>query len=141
MSSFYTKFIKESKKGYTLRGGPFAKWRYPLSRVLYRKRLAAGPEPERPRSVWSNWNYDSEIYAFMNRLNEQFKETLLRQAFIDPSYTVAEKAKLSDLGIDFSNQTVENNLRLAQEGEKICKFYLRALFNFWYPNLPDEGVE
>lgn len=55
MSRIYNKFIKESTKGYTLRGGPFAKWRYPLNKVLYRKRLDAGPETERPRSAWSNW--------------------------------------------------------------------------------------
>jgi hypothetical protein len=52
---FYDMFIKTGRKGYSLRGGPFAKWRYPLARVLYRKRQAAGPEPLRSRSVWSNW--------------------------------------------------------------------------------------
>ena len=52
---FYDQFIKEGIKGYSLRGGPMAKWRFPLNRVLYKKRQAAGPEPERPRSVWSNW--------------------------------------------------------------------------------------
>ena len=55
MSSFYAKFIASPQKGYSLKGGPFTRWRYPLNRVLYKKRLAAGPEPERPRSVWSNW--------------------------------------------------------------------------------------
>lgn len=53
--SFYQKFIQNGSKGYSLRGGPFAKWRYPANKVIYRKRLIAGPEPERPRSVWSNW--------------------------------------------------------------------------------------
>lgn len=59
--SFFNKYIKDGVKGYSLAGGPFSKWRYPLARVLYRKRLAAGPEPERPRSVWSNWYY---IYIY-----------------------------------------------------------------------------
>lgn len=51
----YERFIKKNAKGFSLRGGPFAKWRFPLNKTLYRKRLAAGPEPERPRSVWVNW--------------------------------------------------------------------------------------
>ncbi len=53
--SFYNKFIKPNRMGFTLRGGPFSKWRLPLASVLYRKRIEVGPEPQRPRSVWSNW--------------------------------------------------------------------------------------
>ena len=53
--SFYNKYIKTGRKGFSLRGGPFAKWRFPLNKVLYRKKLAAGPESDRPRSIWSNW--------------------------------------------------------------------------------------
>lgn len=34
-----------------------------------------------------------------------------------------------------------NNLSLASEGEKICKYYLEAVLNFWYPNLPKQGTE
>jgi large subunit ribosomal protein L44 len=97
--TFYNKYIKPGMKGYTLRGGPFAKWRFPLNKVLYRKRLAAGPEPERPRAVWSNWNYDSEIFAFGKRLNEEFNESLLKQAFIDPTYAISQKNQLKELGV------------------------------------------
>ena len=102
MSSFYHKFIKNSKKGYSLKGGPLAKWRFPLNRVLYKKRLDAGPEPERPRSVWSNWNYESELYAFGKRLNEDFNKLLIRQAFVNPGYALAEKTKLEELGWAFA---------------------------------------
>ena len=34
-----------------------------------------------------------------------------------------------------------NNLELSVEGENICKYYLRSLLNFWYPKLPEDGVE
>jgi len=34
-----------------------------------------------------------------------------------------------------------NNLDLSKEGEQICKNYLKAVLNFWYPKLPNEGVE
>lgn len=36
-------------------------------------------------------NYDSEIYAFGQRLQENFNPGLLRQAFIDPSYPLSQK--------------------------------------------------
>jgi len=138
-SSFYERFIKTGKKGFSLRGGPFAKWRFPLNKVLYRKRLDAGPEPERPRSAWSNWNYDSELYAFGRRLNEEFNNNLLKQAFVQPSYALAQKKKFEDLGVEFDVSF--NNLSLAKEGENVCKCYLEAVLNFWYPNLPKQGVD
>lgn len=123
--SFYRKVVEGTMKGFTLKGGPFAKWRYPVNRVLYKKRLVAGPEPERPRSVWQNWyaanfliystnfrfinnllttkltnrNYDSEIFAFAHRLNENFKESLLRQAMIHPSYSIGQ-SKHKELGLN-----------------------------------------
>ncbi len=35
----------------------------------------------------------------------------------------------------------QNNANLAVEGETICKFYIRAILNFWYPKLPQQAVE
>lgn len=72
-------------------------------------------------------------------MNENFKENLLRQAFIDPSYAVSERSKLQDLELEF--EISQNNAVLSKEGETICKNYIRALLNFWYPKLPIQGVE
>ncbi len=86
-----------------------------------------------------NRNYDAEVFAFARRLNEKFADNLLRQAFVDPSFTASEKLRLKELDIEYDADL--NNLKLANDGEKICKYYIKALFNFWYPNLPNEGVE
>jgi len=137
--TFYEKFIKTGQKGFSLRGGYHSKWRLPMNRVLYQKRIDAGPEAERPRSIWSNWNYDSEIFALGKRLNEDFNSSLIRQAFINPSYALSQKTKLEELGIEFD--ATQNNSMLAIDGEKISRLYLKALFKFWYPNLPEEGIE
>lgn len=138
MSSFYKKFIKSAQKGYTLKGGPHAKWRLPLNYQLYQKRLDVGPEQERPRSVWSNWNYDSEIFALGKRLNEDFNATLIRQAFTSHSYAVSQKEKLESIGLEYD--IMQSNNALSIKGESICRNYLKAVFKFWYPNLPEEGV-
>ncbi len=45
-----------------------------------------------------NRNYDAEVFAFARRLNEKFNDNLLRQAFVDPSFTASEKIRLKDLG-------------------------------------------
>lgn len=137
--SSYIKFMQKYAKSHTLRGGPFARWRYPLAQALYRRRIEAGPEPERPRSVWSNWNYETELYAFGKRLNENFKDSLLRKAFLNPSFAEAEKIRLKELGIEFDE--TQNNLELSQAGHKICRVYLHSVLRFWYDRLPDEGIK
>jgi large subunit ribosomal protein L44 len=43
-------------------------------------------------------NYDAEIFAFSKRLNEDFNETILKQAFVHPSYLALEKEKLKEIG-------------------------------------------
>jgi hypothetical protein len=55
MSHLWMKFMRFNKPGYSLNGGPFTRWRFRYQRALYRKRLIAGPEPIRSRSVWVNW--------------------------------------------------------------------------------------
>lgn len=74
-SHFYLKYIKSKKPGFPLKGGPFSRWKLPLSNALYRRRQEAGPEPLRHRSVWSNWNYDSEVFGIFNLNNTCINET------------------------------------------------------------------
>jgi large subunit ribosomal protein L44 len=133
--------MKNAKKGYSLSNGPFAKWRHPMNRVLYKKRLAAGPEPERHRSAWHNWNYNTEIYAFSKRINEEFNDSLLRQAFIHPDYNIGRKAEFEEVDVKIEEEFTSNNFELAINGESICFHYLKSVFKFWYPNLPEEGTD
>lgn len=137
---FYEKFIQGGRKGYSLRGGPFTRWRSPLNSALYRKRLIAGPEPERPRSSWLNWNYDCEISAFSKRLNEEFKQPILKQAFVHPSFIQSQKSSLQEIGLEISESAM-NNLELRTEGESITTNYLKALLRFWYTKIPNQGIE
>lgn len=85
---------------------------------------------------------------------------------IHPSYALAQ-SKLKDIGrkkffFNFSiyilNQQIDsktrltsalkgievdvsqNQLKLAQEGEQTCEFYLRAVLAFRYPKLPEQGI-
>lgn len=37
--------------------------------------------------------------------------------------------------------TAASNTELAKEGENICKYYIRAILQFWYPKFPNEGIE
>lgn len=72
-------------------------------------------------------------------MNENFKEPILRLAFVDPSYAISQKSNVKDAGVEID--LPQNNSSLAKEGEYLCKNYIRALLNFWYPKLPTQGVE
>ena len=43
------------------------------------------------------------------------------------------------IGVEFDAE--QNNVALSSDGEKICKCYIKALFSYWYPKLPIEGIE
>jgi large subunit ribosomal protein L44 len=106
---------------------------------LYKRRLDQGPEPERPRSIWINWNYDAEIYAFGKRLGEEFKSSTLKQAFINSSYIVRETEKRSKLGVESDVAQVEltDNSQLAQCGEQVSSEYIVKYLKHSFPLLPD----
>ncbi|GFR57735.1 39S ribosomal protein L44, mitochondrial-like [Elysia marginata] len=109
---------------------------------MYQKRLDVGPEKPRHRSEWTNWNYDAEIYAFGQRLGEEFDESTLRQAFINRSYVEGERKKRADLGIDTDAVPLqlEDNSELAEEGFALMSSYLKVYLRNIYPYMFEEGI-
>jgi large subunit ribosomal protein L44 len=111
----------------------------PYLRSLYKRRIDQGPEPERPRSVWINWNYDAEIFAFGKRLGEEFKSSTLKQAFITSSYIEKETERRSKLGLegDAAHVELSDNTQFVQLGEKVAQEYLHKYLKHCLPLLPE----
>lgn len=109
---------------------------------LYQRRLRAGPDKERHRSEWSNWNYNAEIYSFGQRLGEEFNEDTLRTVFINRSYIEKEEARRKELGVadDIIPLSLVDNQELAEEGKKIASRYVKAFLRFSYPYFFEEGI-
>ncbi|CAH1801500.1 unnamed protein product, partial [Owenia fusiformis] len=118
------------------------RWAVPYYNELYSRRLKVGPEKERHRSEWSNWNYDAEIYAFGKRLKEEFNEHTLKIAFTHRSYIESEESRRSQLGIDDSDVplNLQDNEELAREGEKLASEHVYAFIRFSHPFLPEEAI-
>jgi large subunit ribosomal protein L44 len=118
-------------------------WTRPFLQSLYKRRLDQGPDPERPRSVWINWNYDAEIYSFGKRLGEVFKTSTLKQAFITSSYIEQESEKRSKLSVDGSAANIElmDNKQLSQLGEQISREYIEKYLKYSLPLLPEVYVK
>lgn len=95
-------------------------------RVLKRRRDKIGPEPERPRSSYLDWNYDAELYAFGPRLNETFKPELLQRALTHKSYKNEGKS-------------TEDNEELIRNGEKLINTCINEYLKVNVSKLPDDA--
>ncbi|KAJ8933762.1 hypothetical protein NQ314_013795 [Rhamnusium bicolor] len=72
------------------------RWVSPTLKELKRRRDKIGPEPEKPRSSFLEWNYEAEIYAFGKRLGEEFDKKLLKQALIQREYANMQEFKAKE---------------------------------------------
>ncbi|KAH9505575.1 39S ribosomal protein L44, mitochondrial [Bulinus truncatus] len=120
----------------------YDQYRMKYLREMYKRRLEVGPEKERRRSEWINWNYDSEIFAFGKRLGEEFNEATLRQAFIHRSYVEKEKKKREELGLDIKGLTFDlnDNSELAEKGGELLSNYIKVYLRNMYPYFFEEGI-
>lgn len=92
------------------------------------------------RSGYTDWNYDSEVYAFSKRLNENFDLKLLPQAFCLRSYVIQEELRLEKLGADLNEVTIQDNRELAESGRKIVSDYVLAFLKYHLTRVPADGI-
>lgn len=101
-------------------------------KILKSRRDKIGPEPERPRSGFLDWNYEAELFAFGPRLNEKFDKELLLKALTHKSYFNTGKPPHELL-------SSEDNTSLVKEGEALIKMYVMVFFEKSLPRFPIEG--
>ncbi|ESO98157.1 hypothetical protein LOTGIDRAFT_239065 [Lottia gigantea] len=111
-------------------------------RIQYKSRLTVGPEPDRHRSEFINWNYDSEVYSFGKRLGEDLNDDILKKVFLHRSYIEREKKKIQELGIAVgtSGLDVDHNEQLAKSGEQLASNYVLIYLRNAFPNYFEEGI-
>ncbi|XP_076448720.1 large ribosomal subunit protein mL44-like [Babylonia areolata] len=109
---------------------------------LYHRRLEVGPEKQRHRSEWINWNYGAELYAFGKRLGEDFSTDSLQRAFTHRSYIEKEERRREELGIDTDTVPLglTDNEDLAQKGEATASRYIKTYLRHLYPAMFEEAV-
>ncbi|CAF0794435.1 unnamed protein product [Rotaria sordida] len=120
------------------------RWRYLYKNDLYKRRIEAGPEPERFRSSLINWNYDAELYACTHRFGEKMNIESLRNAMTDASFLNQITKQRTEAGLAATDQTTlsfTHNEELAKRGEEIAENFLRRALQFWYPKFPKEGID
>uniref|UniRef100_A0A1I8GGL7 RRM domain-containing protein n=1 Tax=Macrostomum lignano TaxID=282301 RepID=A0A1I8GGL7_9PLAT len=92
------------------------RWRRRMREDLYRRRMLAGPEPERPRSVWSNWSRRAELSAAAHRLGLAGLAGFSQQ-WLDRVLTFRESAEADGVTADSpsANQNVSKGYELDDE--------------------------
>nr|XP_023014770.1 39S ribosomal protein L44, mitochondrial isoform X1 [Leptinotarsa decemlineata]XP_023014772.1 39S ribosomal protein L44, mitochondrial isoform X2 [Leptinotarsa decemlineata] len=107
------------------------RWVAPTLKELYRRRVKVGPEPEKPRSAFLEWNYDSELFAFGKRLGEEIDRDLLKRALIQKEFANLQEIKAEEKGLPVPEKI--HNFALIGEGDKIISTYVRAELRKTYP--------
>ncbi|XP_052801574.1 39S ribosomal protein L44, mitochondrial-like [Mya arenaria] len=112
-------------------------WAYKTE--LSHRRIEVGPEEERHPAAYGCWNHDSEVYAFGQRLGENFDEKKLHAAFVQRSYWEAEVQRQEELGLGV-DVTIVDNSKLAQNGQAFSSRCIKAYLRFSYPRMFEEGI-
>uniref|UniRef100_A0A1B6MAC5 Large ribosomal subunit protein mL44 n=1 Tax=Graphocephala atropunctata TaxID=36148 RepID=A0A1B6MAC5_9HEMI len=98
------------------------------------------PQPPQPRNTYAEWNYNSEMFAFGKRLNEDFNKEFLQQAFVERSYIIAEEEKQKKVGIEEPKILLKDNREYSKAGESIIAEYSKRYLRTIYPRFPEEGI-
>ena len=112
------------------------------------------------RSSYSDWNYPAELKAlqvdkmhnmmidwscsdhtvgFQARLGEHIDSDLLSRSLVMKSHLELEKKKQEELGVEVSEQMVDNTL-LADRGSEVIQRTLTMWLRGAYPSLPEEMI-
>nr|ACO12879.1 39S ribosomal protein L44, mitochondrial precursor [Lepeophtheirus salmonis] len=89
------------------------------------------------RALFSDWNYDVELFALGARLRESFNFELVREALRDPTlYLVSMKEKI-DLSLKDSEASYT---RLVELGREVISASLNDFLTKTFPKVPSDGI-
>lgn len=106
---------------------------------IKRRKDKLGPQPPTKRSSFIEWNYNAEIFAFGKRLNENFDENLLKNAFVNRSFILQEEVRQREAGVDNPEVNLVDNRKLIENGENFISKIVKEFLENNLPQFPEEG--
>lgn len=103
-----------------------------------KKRLGKPPVPK--RNTFLEWNRSAEIYAFNERLSENFNIEKLEQAFTHRSYIIQEEQKQRQMGIEEPKLDINDNRDFIMKGEKLTSEYVQNYLAQALPQAPEDVI-
>ncbi|XP_076667952.1 mitochondrial ribosomal protein L44 isoform X2 [Andrena cerasifolii] len=115
----------------------FKRWVSPTQVQITSRKKKLPPQPIPNRSTFIDWNRDAELYAFNQRLSENFQPEKLSRAFVHKSYIFREEQKQKEMGIQEPKLDIEHNEDLIESGGGITS---KAVYNYLNTSLPHVPV-
>lgn len=100
-----------------------------------------GPDPLPNRKTFIEWNNTAELYAFGQRLHEDFNESLLQQAFTHRSYIAQEEHRQQQHGIEAPVTNLQDNKSLIAAGESLIAEHTNLFLLAHFPRFPEAGIK
>ncbi|KAL5274628.1 MRPL44 family protein [Megaselia abdita] len=117
------------------------RWVAPTLRELNkRSKNVSSNEEIQKRSTFIEWNYNSEVFAFGKRLQENFNLVTLQRAFVHSSFITQEENRQKQLGIENPEIMLQDNDSLITAGQRLLFDYVTAFLEHSLPKVPDEGI-
>ncbi|XP_043473727.1 39S ribosomal protein L44, mitochondrial [Leptopilina heterotoma] len=111
-----------------------------LIELTRRKRALKTKKPE-IRNQFLEWNRDSELYAFNQRLSEKFDMDSLERSLTHRSYIIMEEEKQKKAGIENPEINRNDNRELIEEGKTILPQIVENYLSVSLPYAPRECIQ
>ncbi|XP_076749930.1 mitochondrial ribosomal protein L44 [Xylocopa sonorina] len=116
------------------------RWVAPTQRTITVRKRKLPPQPEQKRSNFIEWDRNTEIYAFNQRLSEKFDAEKLNQAFTHKSYILEEITKQKQMGIAEPTLDIKHNEEFIEEGRKITSNVIKKYLNKHLSHAPEVSI-
>lgn len=117
----------------------FHRWLAPTLRALKNKKDRLPVRKPDPRKSFIEWNYDAELYAFGNRLGENFNRDVLRQALTEKCYLEKEEKTQKEVGME-PELKLSSNSQLVEKGHAFMEQYILRYLTSSLPDLPNRYI-
>ncbi|BES97677.1 ribosomal protein, L44 [Nesidiocoris tenuis] len=133
--------LRASSAASRLESRNFQKYVAPTYKAFLSKKKKMGrlADPH-PRNTFAEWNYDAELYAFGQRLRENFEPEILKQALLDVSYLEKRKIEQEEVGIE-PELNLEHNGEMANTGNRLMSLYVEQYLTTTIPKLPKKYIK
>ncbi|KOC65811.1 39S ribosomal protein L44, mitochondrial [Habropoda laboriosa] len=115
------------------------RWVSPTQKEITRRKRRLPPQPEPKRNTFTDWNRNTEIYAFNQRLSENFDTEKLNQAFIHKSYIAEEIKRQETMGIKEPELDMQHNEEFIENGKKITSEVIKKYLSENLPHISEAG--
>lgn len=118
----------------------FKRWVAPTQKEITRRKKRLPPQPEPKRNTFIDWNREAELYAFNQRLSENFLPEELNRAFIHRSYIFEEEKKQTEIGIKEPKLDIQDNEDLIDKGSEITFKAVYSYLKSSFPHVPESVI-